>query len=72
MHHDVAICIMQLTKEQRIFIVTVWMRSKSYQVVSEQFANNFPERNVPNKTTIVENEIKYLKEGTCLNLNDVQ
>ena len=72
MHHDVAICIMQLTKEQRVFIVTVWMRSKSYQVVSEQFANNFPERNVPNKTTIVENEIKYLKEGTCLNLNDVQ
>ena len=43
---------MQLTKQQRVFLVPAWMRSKSYQVVPKEFSENFPERNVPNKTTI--------------------
>ena len=55
---------MQLTKQQRVFLVTAWMRSKSYQVVSQEFSENFPERNVPNKTTIWKNVKKYREEGT--------
>ena len=61
--------IIQLTQEQRVFLVTAWMRSKSYQVVSQEFSENFPERNVLNKTTIWKNVKKYREEGTSLNLN---
>ena len=55
---------MQLTKQQRVFLVTAWLRFKSYQVVSQEFSENFSERNVPNKTTIWENVKKYREEGT--------
>ena len=40
------------------------MRSKSYQVVSHEFSENFPERNVLNKTTIWKNVKKFREEGT--------
>ena len=46
--------IIQLTKQQRVFLVTAWMRSKSYQVVSQKFSENLPEKNVK----------KYREEGT--------
>ena len=55
---------MQLTKQQRVFLATAWMRSKSYQVVSQEFLENFPERNVQNKTTIWKNVKKYREGGT--------
>ena len=55
---------MQLTKQQRVLLVTTWMRSESYQVVSQEFSENFPERNVPNKTTIWKLVKKYHEEGT--------
>ena len=29
-----------------VFHETAWMRSKSYQVVSQEFLENFPEKNV--------------------------
>ena len=45
------------------------MLSNSYQVVSQEFSENFSERNVPNKTTIWKNVKKYREEGTSLNLN---
>ena len=51
---------MQLTKQQRVFLVTAWMRSKSYRVVSQEFS----EGNVPNKTTIWRNVKQYPEEGT--------
>ena len=55
---------MQLTKQQRVFLATAWMRFKSYQVDSQEFSEHFSERNVPNKTTIWKNVKKYRKEGT--------
>ena len=55
---------MQLTKQQRVFLETAWMRFKSYQVVSQEFSENFPERNVPNNTTIWKHVKKYREEGT--------
>ena len=54
--------ILQLTNQQRVFLVTAWMRSKSYQVVSQEFSENFPERNVPNKTTIWKKCQEYSRE----------
>ena len=56
--------IMQLTKPQRVFLVTAWMRSKSYQVVSQEFSENFHEKNILNKTTTWKNFKKYREEGT--------
>ena len=56
--------IMQITKQHRVFLVTAWMRSKSYQVVSQEFSENFSEINVPNKTTICKNVKNYREEGT--------
>ena len=38
------------------------MQSKSYQVVSQEFSENFPQGNVPNKTTIGENVKKYRED----------
>ena len=64
-----AALIMQLTKQQRIFIVTAWFESKSLSQVAQDFSEKFPERNVPNKTTIWKNVRKYREEGTSLNLN---
>ena len=46
------------------FVVTAWMRSQSYQIVSQEFSENFPERNVANKTTIWKKIKKYCEEGT--------
>ena len=60
---------MQLTKQQRIFIVTDWFESKSLSQVAQDFSEKFPESNVPNKTTIWKNVRKYREEGTSLNLN---
>ena len=55
--------IMQHAKQQRVLLVTAWMRFKSYQVVSQEFSENFPERNVPNKTTIWKNVKKFREEA---------
>ena len=55
---------MQLTKQHCVFLVLAWMLSKSYQVVSQEFSENFPEKNVLNKTTIWKNVKKYREKGT--------
>ncbi|KAF2366538.1 Protein of unknown function DUF4817 [Trinorchestia longiramus] len=60
---------MQLTKEQRIFIVVNFLDSNSIQHVQELFQECFPERNSPSKVTIWKNVRKYKTEGTSLNLN---
>ncbi|KAF2346763.1 Protein of unknown function DUF4817 [Trinorchestia longiramus] len=60
---------MQLTKEQRIFIVVNFLDSNSIQHVQELFQERFPERNSPSKLTIWKNVRKYKTEGTSLNLN---
>ena len=55
---------MQLTKQERVFLVTALMLPKSYQAVSQEFSENFPERNFPNKITILKNAKKYLEDST--------
>ena len=60
---------MQLTTEQRVFLVTEWTHSGSLQQVAQAFRRRFPDRNVPAKSTIWKNVSKYQAEGTSLNLN---
>lgn len=60
---------MQLTKQQRVFIVEKYLVTKSFQQVSQSFEERFPERPSPTKMTIWRNVAKYRTEGTSLNLN---
>ncbi|CAH1800266.1 unnamed protein product [Owenia fusiformis] len=60
---------MQLTQDQRVFVVGEWLRSGSLQQVADQFRVRFPDRNVPGKSTIWKNIKKYQREGTSPNLN---
>ena len=60
---------MQLTKQQRfscnsVAYLRMWCAIPLPQVVSQEFSENFPERNVPNKTTIWQNVKKYREEST--------
>ena len=60
---------MQLTTEQRVFLVQEYLRTHSLQDVANAFAEQFPNRAPPAKSTIWKNVRKYLQEGTSLNLN---
>ena len=60
----IQLSLYSLRSNSVFFLVTAKMRSKSYQVVSEKCSENFPERNVPNKSTIWKNVKKYREEGT--------
>ncbi|KAF2368177.1 Protein of unknown function DUF4817 [Trinorchestia longiramus] len=60
---------MQLTKEQRTFIVEKYFQAKSFQQVIQSFQEHFPERQSPTKMTIWRNVTRYRTEGTSLNLN---
>ena len=60
---------MQLTTEQRVFLVTEWTHSRSMQQVAQSFRRRFPDRKVPAKSTSWKNLRKYQAEGTSLNLN---
>ncbi|KAF2351096.1 Protein of unknown function DUF4817 [Trinorchestia longiramus] len=60
---------MQLTKEQRTFIVEKYFQAKSFQQVIQSFQEYFPERQSPTKMTIWRNVTRYRTEGTSLNLN---
>ena len=46
---------MQLTMEQRIYIVKSYYETKSYKEVETKFRTLFPERLPPNKTIIRKN-----------------
>ncbi|KAF2367909.1 Protein of unknown function DUF4817 [Trinorchestia longiramus] len=48
---------MQLTKEQRTFIVDKYFQSKSFRQVIQSFQEHFPERQSPTKMTIWRNLI---------------
>ncbi|KAF2348469.1 Protein of unknown function DUF4817 [Trinorchestia longiramus] len=60
---------MQLTKEQRTFIVEKYFQAKSFQLVILSFQKHFPKRQSPTKMTIWRNVTRYRTEGTSLNLN---
>ncbi|KAF2368107.1 Protein of unknown function DUF4817 [Trinorchestia longiramus] len=60
---------MQLTKEQRTFIVEKYFQAKSFQQVIQSFQKHFPERQSPTKMTIWRNGTRNRTDGTSLNLN---
>lgn len=60
---------MQLTKDQRVFVVKTWISTRSIKQVQESFAHSFPDRISPSKNAIWKNVKKYQQEGTSLNLN---
>ena len=45
--HNRSTRTMQLTTEQRVFVVSEWLRTGSLQQVSQAFAERFPDRDVP-------------------------
>jgi len=60
---------MQLSKEQRVFVVESYLRTRSFKLVQQHFEQRFPERASPTKKTIWANVNKFKTEGTTLNLN---
>ena len=62
---------MQLTMEQHIFIVKSYYETKSYNQVQTKSRDLFPEHLQPNKTTIQKNDKHYQRDGTSLNMNNM-
>lgn len=61
--------MVQLSTEQRIFIVLQYSQTQNTTDVQNAFRARFPERPAPHKTTILKNVRKYSREGTSLNCN---
>ena len=61
--------MVQLTAEQRVFVVLNYTRTQSTTQVRNAFRERFPNRNPPAASTILENVRKYENSGTSLNLN---
>ena len=61
--------IMQLTKQQKNFIVTQYSRNKNLQHIRQVFELQFPERAPPTNHTILKACRKFQDKGTILNLN---
>ena len=61
--------MVQLTTEQRVFIVLHYTQTQNTTAVQNAFRARFPDRDPPHKTTILRNVRKYSSQGTSLNLN---
>ena len=61
--------MVQLTTEQRVFIVLHYTQTQSIAAVQNAFRPRFPDRNPPTKRTVMKNVRKYSEAGTSLNLN---
>ena len=61
--------MVQLTTEQRLFIVLHYTQTQNTTTVQNAFRARFPDRDPPHKTTILRNVRKYSSQGTSLNLN---
>ena len=61
--------MVQLTTDQRVFVVTKFLESKSLQETQLAFAEAFPDREPPAKKTIWKNVQKSREHGTSLNRN---
>ncbi|KAF2362007.1 Protein of unknown function DUF4817 [Trinorchestia longiramus] len=59
---------MQLTKEQRTFIVEKYFQAKSFQQVIQSIQEHFPERQSPTKMTIWRNVTRYKQAIITLDL----
>ena len=60
---------MQLTTEQRVFVVKTYYKTISYLEVKEAFRRTFSENDPPTNRTIWKNVKKYEREATSLNIN---
>ena len=60
---------MQLTKEQRIFIVLEYEATKNCEQVIRGFNETFPERNSPDKKTVYRTVRKINEHGSILSRN---
>ena len=61
--------MVQLTPQQRSFVVTEYARLGSFRAVRIAFALQYPHRPVPATSTILRNCRKYQETGTSQNLN---
>lgn len=61
--------MVQLTVEQRVFVVRTYFETRSYDAVRDLFQNQFPNRPSPTNMTIYRNVNKYQDHGTSLNRN---
>ena len=61
--------VVQLTTEQRVFVVTQFTLIPNVTAVQSAFRIRFPDRNPPIRNTILKNVRKYHNTGTSLNRN---
>ena len=61
--------MVQLTVEQRVFVVKTFYSTRSYVEVRRLFQQQFPDRLPPTDMTIYRNVNKYSQHGTSLNRN---
>ena len=61
--------MMQLDPQQRAFLITEYACLGSLEAVRNSFAVQYPNANVPARSTILRNCKKYEERGTSLNLN---
>ena len=61
--------VQQLTTEQRTFVVTKYLETKSIKSVQDQFRQRFSNRNALARRTIQQNVLKYKRHGTSLSRN---
>jgi hypothetical protein len=56
---------MVYSRAERVFILEHYFASKSFAAVRETFSNAYPDREVPNKTTVHRLVTKF-RVGACL------
>ena len=61
--------MVQLTTEQRVFVVTHFIRTQSVREVQNAFRERLPNRNSPMQNTILKNVRKYQNTGASRNRN---
>ena len=61
--------MVHLTTEHRVLVVEKFFRLRSYVLVKEAFALRFPDRQLPSKSTIERNVLKYQRDETSLYRN---
>ena len=61
--------MVQLTVEQRTFIIKTFFQTRSLQRTRESFRARFPDRQPPPLKTIWANVRKFSQHGTTLNRN---
>ena len=69
--HYTSFKMVQLTVEQRVFIVQHLFKTESFEQVRHLFRERFPDREPPTTMTIWRNVKKYTTTGTSLNRNSV-